>query len=455
MSLDDRSSFVDLMKKPPLSFYLTGTCLSIIFLVVAPLASAITLTGANGRAVEFAGIKDATPKGITAQLTPEADLIGVPWSKLDLAALERDQKLIFAAYKRAKDGETIELNLGSYAENTPADGKPKTAMPKYKGWIETQVGSTEFMIQLPLGKPRGILLLAIGDRGYSFRYVMGHEKGAGPWSSFQNKYDMALMTYRFEDNDDDPTTLNEFAYAEKRSGAAVEAAIESLATKLKNPDLIDLPIAVYGSGQLGASFSYHFTMWKPERVLAAVCSQGAFYDAVPNEAAAAVPILFGWGEYSNVDELWDSENSAEAVLAKHASLKPNWTAGREFRGSNGLSPVLDHFEKSYLMEVVGMRLPERVEEKPEPKEEPEEKTEGEDSETEEEEPEEEKGPSVLPLDRAKGYIGTIKGGETLKIEDPAAEIPEGKTFIPNSKVAQMWKLLVTGELIPPPPPSVE
>ena len=48
-----------------------------VVLVWALPASAITLTGSNGRAVEFFLIKSATPKGITAQMVADGPVLGM------------------------------------------------------------------------------------------------------------------------------------------------------------------------------------------------------------------------------------------------------------------------------------------------------------------------------------------------------------------------------------------
>ena len=42
----------------------------------------------------------------------------------------------------------------------------------------------DYFLQLPVGKPRGILLVAKGDEGTAFHHVMGHSKGAGEWGEF-------------------------------------------------------------------------------------------------------------------------------------------------------------------------------------------------------------------------------------------------------------------------------
>lgn len=431
-------------------------------------ASAITLTGANGKAVEFHVIKQATPKGLTAQLVADGPVIGVTWDKLDLTALERDQKLIFAAYERALAGETIDLNLDSStvpgAPPAPgAEPKPNAeASAKYPGWLDTKVGKIEFMLQLPLSKPRGILLVSLDDFGHSFRYLSSvQEKGKGPWADFQTKHDFAILSYEagIPEADFDPRKADDFMFADKGSGRALESALGNFATKLKQPELLEVPIVIYAAERTGAAFGYSYLNYKPEKVLAAVLTKGAFYDSAPRPETAKVPILFIWGQYCRNHELWGSENHAESVLAKAAPLKPNWTNGREFRGSSDLNAVTEHFGKQYLLEMIKMRMPEKksntgapaAAEAPKPDAAtPEgEKKEGEGPEAPAAPVEE--APKFLEIDRTKGYRGNVMTGETFKITDPEAALGPDETFIPNDAVNNLWKKFVLGELEPPMP----
>jgi hypothetical protein len=466
------------MKKPATltTFFLTlRRLLPSLFLVWSLLpcfsASAITLTGSNGRAVEFYSIKSATPKGITAQMVADGPVLGIPWEKLDLEALETDQKAIWEAYLRTKEGETIELSLeGAMADkpsDAPADAPADPASPsspqqKYMGWMDTKVGAVEFMLQMPAAKPRGVLVLSLDDFGDAFRYVMGHEKGSGVWSDFQNKHDLALLSYDLGTGKQDYTKLDDFTFAQKGSGKTLLTAMKNFATKLKEPGFADLPIALYGAGRTGAGFVYNFVQTHPERVLAAAVSKGAFYDAEPTEASVKVPMLFVWGQYCTNHELWQSENSAEPILAKYASMKPNWTNGREVRGRDEQNLLVEHMAKQYLLAMIPERMPEA---KPEPAPAPAPDpavtpaagtpaapAEGAAAaETKPEPPPAPEVPEPVELDRSKGSVGNIKTGEVVKITDPSAELGPDETFIPNGDVAKVWKPYVLGELEPPAP----
>ncbi|MBW8781079.1 MAG: hypothetical protein JF599_04220 [Verrucomicrobia bacterium] len=87
----------------------------------SPLAS-VTLTGANGRAVEFAGIWEARPEGLIVVTSAESNPVLVPWTKFDLAKLKAEQPALDAARQRAVFLRSAQpVNLGLFASIlTPA-----------------------------------------------------------------------------------------------------------------------------------------------------------------------------------------------------------------------------------------------------------------------------------------------------------------------------------------------
>ncbi len=78
--------------------------------------TAVTLTGANGRAVEFAGIWEARPDGLVVVTTAESEPVVVSWSKFDLAKLKTEQPSLEAARQRAVFLRSAQpVNLGLFA----------------------------------------------------------------------------------------------------------------------------------------------------------------------------------------------------------------------------------------------------------------------------------------------------------------------------------------------------
>ena len=433
-----------------------------VLLLFSHLAYAITLTGANGRKVSFAGIKEARKGGIMVQMEPDGDLIPIRWEKLDLNALKEENALVYTAYELTREDKTIEINLGTFAPEgmEHAEGKPNTPVaPKgrWPGWADVKSGGIQYLLQMPLGKPRGVLLIAKGHDGNSFRFLMGHQKGSGVWGEFQNKYQLALLCYEYgyDEATFDIEKMDDFGFADKRSGEQLLNALKQLAVKVGNPDLADLPIAIYGTDRVGAALSYSFTQWKPERVMAAVAVKGAFYEADPTEASAKVPMVLAWGQYCNKHEIWKSEDNPKKVFEDHGSLPLNWINAMEYRGRSEIELLSEHFAREALKQLIELRIPDKV---PEPEPKPESDEEGDDKKKEEEEepeePEKVEPPKMKEIDRSKGYIGVVKTGETRKMES-ADELPgPGETFIPTLKLSQMWRDYVRGELeLPPPPPQ--
>lgn len=411
-----------------------------------PAAHAITLKGSNGKEVEFHSIHTATPKGITAQIAADSPVIGIPWEKLDLTALATDHPEIHAAYLKAQAGETVTLagiSEGMKKEETETPEKPAEAPPKYEGWVEVQVGKMEFMLQLPGAEPRGVLLISTSDYGSPFTMVSHHERGNGVWSEFQDKHAFALLSYDARTREPDPRVLPEFVKSDMKGGQAVLSALSAFASKLNKPALADLPIAVYGAERTGAAFAYNFIQNHPERVLAATLSKGAFYDVEPTAESVKVPVMFLWGEYSNDAELWASENTELAVLAKVAPMKPFWTNAREFRGSGDLNAAVEYFGKQYLREMIPLRMPAEAPAPAKP-------AEGEAAEAPAEAaPAPASKPKLKDLDRSKGMVGNLETGETTNLSDPDKVMGENETYLPNQTVAKLWKQLLEGTLEAP------
>ncbi|MBC8039957.1 MAG: hypothetical protein H7Y06_05390, partial [Opitutaceae bacterium] len=94
-----------------------GSALLLLGLASSLQAEAVKLTGANGRAVEFAGIWEARPEGLIVVTSAESAPVIVPWDKFDLAKLKTEQPALDAARQRAVFlRSTQPVNLGLFAE---------------------------------------------------------------------------------------------------------------------------------------------------------------------------------------------------------------------------------------------------------------------------------------------------------------------------------------------------
>lgn len=79
-------------------------------------ADPIVLMGSNGREVPFAGVREASPQGLTLLMDEDGDDMLVTWDKFDLEALKKDHPKIYAAYENAAKGKTTSLRLGVYED---------------------------------------------------------------------------------------------------------------------------------------------------------------------------------------------------------------------------------------------------------------------------------------------------------------------------------------------------
>ena len=409
-------------------------------------APPVAMTGANGKVVQFLGIKSATPKGITVQMTKGGPLIGITWDKLDLEILQKDHPHIFAAYQSAiNDGETTVLNLGAFEDVTVKKSKKIV-----DGYYENSVSGIKFAIQMPAGKPKGVLVLLLDPFGESIYLLPRGFDRVSIYPDLRQKYRLALLAFNVPNarelalEAEDP-----IVFVDKRSGPALVKVIELFGKDSGHPELAKLPILFHGVGKTGAAFAYNFTQWKPGRVLAAVVSNGAFYSQTPTKQSAKVPLLFLWGQYNEDPVRWKANNTREEVFKANAALKPNWVSAMEYHGRDHSSQLHDYFARQFLRQMIDLRT---SKEKPkeaapeDPEEKQKEKQNGE-KEEETEKPE----PLFADIPRDSSYVGDMKTFEYSKIEDPDAPLGENQTWLPSEEFAKMWQAFGLGSLEPPPP----
>lgn len=387
-----------------------ATCL--VFLAVQG-ASAIPITGANGKVVNFAGVKSAGPGGLTVQIRAGDDPIELPWDKLDLQKLETEQPTIFEAYRVASRGQSRDLNLGSFA---PKEAPMNRTVPTFEdggerhGWFEAGAGGGKFALQLPSGgEPRGVLLISFGNDGRSIRYIGG--VGANRWADFAEKFQFAVMSYTYTLSPDLAREgLGEAAKyirTDEGSGQAVLDALNDFAQKSGKANLAKAPIAVYGTDVLGAAFAYNLTQSIPERILAAVASKGAYYSGKPTEASAKVPLLMIWGEYDTEVDQYQPTNTHDEIYPTVLELKPNWIYAMEPRGTGGESPFSQKLATTFLDRMILARLG--------------------------------TGTELKELDRTRSWTGDLDSFEISRMEDPEAVLTETQTWLPDGEIAKLWE----------------
>ncbi|MBL9153168.1 MAG: hypothetical protein JNK37_11805 [Verrucomicrobiales bacterium] len=399
-------------------FGVNRSCFFVFFLWcwLGSEVGAIPIAGSNGVVVDFAGVKDASPEGLSVQIKEGGALVLIPWEKIDLAKLRESHSVISAAYFRTREGATVQLNLGSFV---PAGGGPAPALPEELAAVPgrhlVELGGARFWIQLPVqGEPRAILLLAMGQDGYSFRYLGLPDRNR--WREMASKFNLAVMAYSFPVPAEQVREFKsaDFVFADKGSGKLLLSAIDSVAEKTGRQGLASCPLVIYGQDALGGGFAYNFLQAFPERVIAAVSVKGTFYSAPASEISAKVPFAFIWGEYDDDVKRWETEHIQEKAYRDALRLRPNWVSAMELRGAGGESPQSSHFAMTFLDRVLLARL--------------------------------QANGDILDIDRSRGFIGDLRELTISRMEDPTSPLDEFKTWLPDGEVGRLWEDLANGRL---------
>jgi dienelactone hydrolase len=393
------------------------------------VALAVPVTGANGRVVDFVGIKSAGPGGLKVQVTASGELIEVSWDKFDLVRLRAEQPLVFTAYEDSKAGKETELNLGSFGPTSSASVPANAPIPmnsedfqKAPGRFFTSVGDTRFALQMPdQAAPRAILLLAIGQDGRSVKYLGPHV--GSQWTEMANKLKLAVLVYDYPVAGDRRTVGAEkfapFIEADKGSGEVVFKALQAFAKDTGKAEVASVPIAIYGQDVIGAAFAFNFTQAFPDRVLAAVVAKGASYSVKPTEASVKVPVMILSGEYDEDVKMGNPTNTHREIYEANLGMKPNWVYAVEFRASSGMTPASHHAAMTFLDRMILARL------SPEGK--------------------------LQDIDPERAFIGDLKESKFSRREDANAILTPDQTWLPDGEIAQMWKDLYDGNLKIPGP----
>lgn len=399
----------------------------VVWLIIwqADTSIALPLTGSNGKVVEFAGVKSASPDGLEVKVSElDSATIVVPWDKLDILKLKEDYPNIHIAYENALSKRTItEINLGIFSSKISMTDNPKILttemINKVPGRYSASSGTGAFTLQLPQGgKARAILLLSMGDDGNSERYIGRPERSR--WKNMVDKHSLAVMAYRFPMSANarggEPfTKAAPHAFAGQGSGEALLKALKSMAGTANRPELADLPFIVYGQGVPGAAFAYNFTQAFPDRVIASVVAKGAFYIGERSESSAKVPMLLVEGEYDQDINLWKPTDTLRETYEASLGLKPNWIYALEFRAGPGETQELIHFGMTFLDRMLLVRL----------------SAEGE----------------LVDLDLSRAWIGDLKAFTPERAEEDAeAVLTADQTWLPDGEIAKMWEEFCNGNL---------
>ena len=134
-------------------------------------------------------------------------------------------------------------------------------------------------------------------------------------------------------------------------GDAVIAAMDSFAILSEHQELSFIPFFINGYSW-GGQFAYHFTKWKPERIVGFITQKGGYHDTTNAELAIQVPALMIVGE-NDLD--YRIENLTNIFL-NHRPEGAKWILAEE--PGAGHSLVTDFsFLNSFFNTVVNLRIP--------------------------------------------------------------------------------------------------
>jgi len=404
---------------------------------VSPPVSGIPITSSGGKTVDFAGVKSASSAGLVVQVMKDGPTLTISWSRLDLKKLEAENPKIHEARKKTLGGEKVELNLGTFAPEKPMDSEPvgRNARLEADGIYERSVRgkasdnftSLKMALKVPSGEAKGIFLYIIGaavklpDGGEHlaagiFDTTSTAIANRGPWFPFVGQHGLAIAGIEVDGGSPKKGSVPYYEVS-KGIGDALFRVIDMVANDAKREELKTVPIVLYGRDVGGGAFVYNLSQWKPERVAAVVVAKGAFYNTVPTEISAKVPIMFIQGEYDNDWELYNGKNLASEVIGKHVKMKPNWTYALEPRGTSGDSLLVYTISQAFLNSVVPMRL---------------------------------RGDGLKEIDRSSSWMGNI---ESKKVSQAGGDDDwtADKTWLPDASFAEAWEGFVTGTLKAVPP----
>lgn len=397
---------------------------------VSPLAFGVPITSSKGKTVDFAGVKSASPAGLEVQVKKEGPTMTLPWSRLDLKKLEAENPKIHEARKQTLSGKKVELNLGSFAPKKAEVTKPAGRMARLeaegayeralKGKASDNFSKMRMSLKVPGGKAKGIFVYLTGaankvkDSDKQYLAVLNDSTPTavakrGEWFGFVAEHGLAIVGLAIDGLKAEAAPQYNVS---EGTGDGMLRLIDELAEASKRPELKTVPLIIFGCDVGGGAFAYNFSQWKPERVAVVVAAKGAFYNAVPTEASAKVPIIFIQGEYDNDWELFGGKNIGNEVVEKYASMKPNWTFALEPRGTSGESLQVFTMSQAFFNTMIPMRI----------------------------------GPDGLKeIDRASSWVGDVKTKKTSKAGG-GTEWIAGKTWLPDAQFAKSWEAFANGTL---------
>ena len=197
------------------------------------------------------------------------------------------------------------------------------------------------------------------------------------------------------------------------SGEALITALKELSILSGYPEL-EYSALLFDGYSAGGQFSYHFTQWKPERVIAFVTMKGGAHSLFFAGAAMKVPGYMFIGENDEEYRITNLTN----IFERNRFWGALWALAMEpDAGHERVSKEIIH---SYFDDIISLRVPATIPI--------------------------DSVPGLVEIDEEDGWLGNR---ETYSVSS-FSEYPEDKTkacWFPNEKIAREWKSFVQGKPI--------
>jgi len=225
------------------------------------------------------------------------------------------------------------------------------------------------------------------------------------YQEYAREKDMALMCFRMLG-----AYTNSILGISLWSGEALINGLAALADSSGHPE-IENSALLFDGWSAGGQFSYHFTQWKPERVIAFVTMKGGYHSLSPAGDAIHVPGYMFIGENDleyriiNLTTIFETNRPFGAIWA--LAMEPD--AGHNRVTNEIIHPYFDH--------IVPMRLPEEIPVNT--------------------------IPTLLEIQEDTGWLGDRGNYEIAYYPDFTGDITKASWF-PNETIAQQWQNFVQG-----------
>jgi predicted esterase len=248
---------------------------------------------------------------------------------------------------------------------------------------------------------RGILYLGAGYE-YSSIPMMYEEK----WQNFARENQFVILTSHMKSRAEEGNDIS-YWQAEYGSGEEMINALAYFAQETKHPEIKNAPLAMWGFSA-GAQYNYHFTCWKPERVITFVAVKGGYFFSELNKEALKVPALFFTGE----NDLQRRKDAVEDLFDKYIKDEPLWCLANESDSGHEIGKT-EELAMPWLQEMINQRLPQNASTS-------------------------KKAIKLKEVDQSLAWLGDKTDGKIAPISDYNKD-NKNSTWIPNENLAKSWQ----------------